>query len=55
MKTSADAAEITPIREVDDRTIGQGKPGPVTRAIQDAYFKVVHGEDARHRDWITIV
>jgi branched-chain amino acid aminotransferase len=49
------AAEITPIREVDDRTIGQGKPGPVTRAIQDAYFKVVHGEDARHRDWITIV
>lgn len=49
------AAEVTPIREVDDRTIGAGKPGPVTRSIQDAYFKVVHGEDDRFRDWITVV
>ena len=49
------AAEITPIREVDDRTIGEGKPGPVTRSIQDSYFTVVHGEDPRHRDWITVV
>ena len=49
------AAEITPIREVDDRTSGEGKPGPVTRSIQESYFKVVHGEEPRHRDWITVV
>ncbi|GBE14410.1 MAG TPA: branched-chain amino acid transaminase [Proteobacteria bacterium] len=49
------AAEITPIREVDDRTIGDGKPGPVTRAIQDAYFKAVHGKDPNHRVWVTVV
>lgn len=49
------AAEITPIREVDDRPIGEGKPGPVTKAIQEAYFKVVHGEDPNHKDWITVV
>jgi branched-chain amino acid aminotransferase len=49
------AAEITPIREVDDRTIGTGKPGPVTKAIQDAYFKAVHGESEKHKGWITVV
>ena len=49
------AAEITPIREVDDRMIGQGRPGPVTKAIQEAYFNVVHGKDERHRDWVTVV
>ncbi len=49
------AAEITPIREVDDRPIGEGKPGPVTKAIQETYFKVVHGEDPDHKGWITVV
>ncbi|MFV1957668.1 MAG: branched-chain-amino-acid transaminase, partial [bacterium] len=49
------AAEVTPIRMVDDRTIGEGKPGPITKAIQDAYFKVVKGQDPRHRDWVTVV
>lgn len=49
------AAEITPIREVDDRAIGEGKPGPVTKAIQDAYFKAVHGEDEKHMGWVTVV
>ena len=49
------AAEITPIREVDDRPIGEGKPGPVTKAIQEIYFKVVHGEDPEHKGWITTV
>lgn len=49
------AAEITPIREVDDRTIGEGRPGPVTKAIQEAYFKAVHGEDEKHKDWVTVV
>ena len=49
------AAEITPIREVDDRAIGEGRPGPVTKAIQEAYFKAVHGKDKNHMDWITVV
>jgi branched-chain amino acid aminotransferase len=49
------AAEITPIREVDNRTIGTGKPGPITREIQAAFFDIVHGRDSRHADWLTTV
>jgi len=49
------AAEVTPIVELDRRTIGDGRPGPVTRAIQRAYFDAVSGRDARHRDWLTPV
>jgi len=37
------AAEITPVREVDDRKIGAGKPGPVTKRIQAAFFEIVRG------------
>ena len=49
------AAEVTPIVELDRRTIGDGRPGPVTRAIQRAFFDAVSGRDARHRDWLTPV
>jgi branched-chain amino acid aminotransferase len=49
------AAEITPIREVDNRTIGSGKPGPVTQELQSAFFDLVHGKDGRHADWLTPV
>jgi branched-chain amino acid aminotransferase len=49
------AAEITPIREVDNRTIGGGKPGPVTKELQAAFFDVVHGRESRHADWLTLV
>ncbi|HUI45668.1 MAG TPA: branched-chain amino acid transaminase [Nitrospirota bacterium] len=52
---SGTAAEITPIREVDNRTIGSGKPGPVTKELQAAFFNVVHGRDSRHVDWLTPV
>jgi branched-chain amino acid aminotransferase len=45
------AAEITPIRELDDRRIGDGTPGPVTRSLQAAYAKIVRGEDPRYRRW----
>lgn len=44
------AAEVTPIRSVDDITIGE--PGPVTRALQDTYLKVVRGGDARWAHWL---
>jgi branched-chain amino acid aminotransferase len=49
------AAEITPIREVDNRAVGKGKPGPVTTELQAAFFDIVHGKDDRHADWLTYV
>lgn len=49
------AAEITPIREVDNRAIGAGKPGPVTKELQAAFFDIVHGRDSRHAHWLTPV
>jgi branched-chain amino acid aminotransferase len=47
------AAELTPIREVDDRVIGSGKPGPVTQRLQDAFFNIVQGREKRYKDWLT--
>ncbi len=52
---SGTAAELTPIREVDNRRIGTGKPGPVTKELQAAFFDIVHGRDSRHEDWLTYV
>lgn len=49
------AAEITPVREVDDRQIGDGKAGPITRKVQDLFRQVVRGEDARYQDWLSAV
>ncbi len=45
------AAEVTPIREVDDRTIGTGKPGPVTKKIQDKFFDIVKGSNSDYEEW----
>jgi branched-chain amino acid aminotransferase len=49
------AAEVTPIVELDRRTIGSGAPGPVTRAIQRAFEGAVTGRDGRSRGWLTPV
>ena len=49
------AAEVTPIREVDGRVIGDGKRGPVTEKLQSLYFDVVHGRVERYNDWLTVV
>ncbi len=49
------AAEVTPVRELDDRPVGAGKPGPVTAAMQAAYFTLIRGGDARHLDWLSFV
>jgi branched-chain amino acid aminotransferase len=49
------AAEVTPIRELDGRTIGCGSRGPVTEKLQKKYFDVVHGKSAAHSDWLSIV
>jgi branched-chain amino acid aminotransferase len=47
------AAEVTPVREVDDRRIGKGEPGPVTKRIQEVFFRTVRGEEPRYREWLT--
>jgi len=47
------AAEVTPIREVDDRPIGNGARGPITERLQSRYFDVVQGRDSRHQDWLS--
>ena len=49
------AAEITPVREVDKRVIGEGRPGPITRKLQEVFFKVVRGEDPRYEHWLDYV
>jgi branched-chain amino acid aminotransferase len=47
------AAEITPIRELDNRQIGSGRRGPVTEKLQALFFKAVAGEDPRYQHWLT--
>jgi branched-chain amino acid aminotransferase len=49
------AAEVTPIREVDGRSIGAGTRGPITEQLQSKYFDVVHGRSAEHMGWLTLV
>ncbi|NUO87643.1 MAG: branched-chain amino acid transaminase [Cupriavidus sp.] len=49
------AAEVTPIRELDDRIIGEGSRGPVTKQIQDAFFAAVGGTDEKYKKWLTLV
>jgi branched-chain amino acid aminotransferase len=49
------AAELTPVREVDDRTIGQGARGPITEKIQKRYFEAVRGEGKPYPEWLAIV
>jgi branched-chain amino acid aminotransferase len=49
------AAELTPVREIDKRAIGTGKPGPVTAALQKRFFSIVRGEDPSHDSWLTRV
>lgn len=49
------AAEVTPIRELDNRTIGNGGRGPITEKLQRMYFDVVKGKSAKHANWLTLV
>ncbi|HEY9103938.1 branched-chain amino acid transaminase [Chitinimonas sp.] len=49
------AAEVTPIRELDGRPIGEGVRGPITAQLQAAYFAAVKGESAKHAGWLTLV
>jgi branched-chain amino acid aminotransferase len=49
------AAEVTPIRELDRRTIGAGSRGPVTEKIQSAFFDIVNGRNPKYHHWLTPV
>ncbi len=49
------AAEVTPIRELDRRSIGNGTAGPITKQLQKMYFDAVTGKSAKHADWLTLV
>jgi branched-chain amino acid aminotransferase len=52
---SGTAAEITPIREVDDRQIGPGHPGPVTKDIQATFFDAVKGKIKTYQQWLAYI
>ena len=49
------AVEITPIRSVDKIPVGNGKPGPMTRALQDAFFAVINGQSPDRHGWLSYV
>jgi len=49
------AAEITPVREIDNRTIGNGKRGKATTRIQKMFFEIVHGNHAKFKKWLSEV
>jgi len=49
------AAEVTPVREVDNRQVGEGKPGPITTAVRELYARVVRGQEPKYQHWLTYV
>ncbi len=49
------AAEVTPIREVDDRPVGDGRPGPVTKRAQEMFMDAVTGANERYADWLDYI
>ncbi len=49
------AAEVTPVREIDDRPIGNGRRGPMTTQLQKTFFDIVKGNDPAHANWLTPV
>lgn len=49
------AAEITPVRELDQRQIGPGKPGPITQKVQSLFFDLVKGKNKKYQDWLDYI
>jgi branched-chain amino acid aminotransferase len=49
------AAEVVPIRAIDDRQVGDGRPGPITQKLQQTYFAAVRGEVDQYKDWLDYV
>jgi branched-chain amino acid aminotransferase len=52
---SGTAAELVPVREVDDHTIGEGSAGPITRELQRVFEDALHGRSPRYADWLDVV
>ena len=52
---SGTAAEIVPVREVDNHKVGTGKPGEITRVLQAAFDDAIHGRSERYREWLDVV
>jgi branched-chain amino acid aminotransferase len=52
---SGTAAELVPVREIDDHAIGSGAPGEVTRVLQAAFEDAIHGRSERYREWLDVV
>jgi branched-chain amino acid aminotransferase len=52
---SGTAAELVPVREIDDHVIGTGEPGQVTRVLQGAFDDAIHGRSERYREWLDVV
>ena len=52
---SGTAAELVPVREVDDHRVGTGEPGEVTRVLQKAFDDAIHGRSERYREWLDVV
>jgi branched-chain amino acid aminotransferase len=46
------AAELVPVREIDDHAVGGGEPGEITRAVQTVFEDALHGRDERYRGWL---
>jgi branched-chain amino acid aminotransferase len=49
------AAEVTPIREVDGRMIGEGRPGKITKRLQSIFFDIVKGKNKKYKSWLTAI
>ncbi|MGH9116284.1 MAG: branched chain amino acid aminotransferase, partial [Acidimicrobiales bacterium] len=49
---SGTAAEVVPVASVDDRPVGDGRPGPMTRKIQEVFHSAVRGKLDRYKDWV---
>ncbi len=49
------AAEVSPIGEVDDRKIGDGNEGKITKLLRETYFDAVHGKNDKYAEWLTLV
>jgi len=52
---SGTAAELVPVREIDDHKIGSGRPGEITRVLQTAFDDAIHGRSERYREWLDVV
>jgi branched-chain amino acid aminotransferase len=52
---SGTAAELVPVREIDDHPVGTGEPGEITRVLQTAFDDAIHGRSERYREWLDLV